>query len=259
MGASAAEVQRPKRLDEGGNDFGPEDFPAQDISEDQEELYGEKFLQEEDHSDVSLAKDKSIIKFVSEPPPAMLGLTASDEVVKPTDGARVKCYFAWRPLPANEDDFPDPYARFEGAVRPREVSFVLGNCERCDAIEAAVASMQHLETSVFRCGVRCAGDPRSWTDVNVGLLPRPPPNTPAGFGDKYAPADLIITLLDFEMEKAAKDCTPEYRVRYALGRKDAAAKYFKEERFLSALQRYKMVQEVLQYTDEAGVRCSAWY
>eukprot|EP00747_Dinoflagellata_sp_TGD_P058025 gnl/TRDRNA2_/TRDRNA2_150926_c0_seq2.p1 gnl/TRDRNA2_/TRDRNA2_150926_c0~~gnl/TRDRNA2_/TRDRNA2_150926_c0_seq2.p1 ORF type:complete len:477 (+),score=105.95 gnl/TRDRNA2_/TRDRNA2_150926_c0_seq2:62-1432(+) len=245
--AAAAEVCRPKTLDEGGRDFGPEDPPAQDLSE---ELYGEKFLQEEDHADVSFAKDKSIIKFVSEPPPAMLGFMGSDDVVKPTDGARVSCYFAWRQLPASEDDFPDPYARFEGSICPRELSFVLGNCERCDAIEVAVASMQQLETSVFRCGVAAAGDPRCWTDEGVGVLPRPPPNTPAGFGDKYAPVDLVITLLSFESEKDVRDCTPEYRVTYASGRKDAAAKYFKAERFHSALQRYKMVQEVLQYIED---------
>merc|ERR1712232_1150744 len=40
------------------------------------------------------------------------------------------------------------------------------------------------------------------------------------------------------------------RAKYASERKDAAAKYFKTERYIAALNKYKLVAEVLDYTDD---------
>merc|ERR1712113_1154244 len=82
------------------------------------------------------------------------------------------------------------------------------------------------------------------------MLPTSPEFTPAARVGKYAPIDMMITLLGFQKEKDARHVTPQYRIDYATGRKEAALKYFQAQRYSSALHRYKMIQEVLEYTDD---------
>jgi len=205
--------------------------------------------------DISALKDDSIIRCMVEAPPVP-GAPGGKAPGPPTDGARVELIFAWRPLPGHELDWPDPGSPWrpkDGA--PRQISFVLGNCEHCDALEYAVATLKMHETCVVRCGYKGCGDPRAWTDEALGLLPCKPSNAPFDYGASYAPADLLVTLLAFEkvghesmMDLINKE--PEYRVRYALGRKDAAAKYFKAQRFHLALVKYQTVAGILGKDDD---------
>lgn len=204
--------------------------------------------QENDVKDLSFATDMSLIKFIVEPSPFMMG--HQEEAVTATDGSKVEVYVAWRALKSEEEHWPDPYEAFTDGTIPQKYQFTLGNCEHCDALELCVASMQMMETSVVRCGCKGDGDLRSWTDEALGLLPQSPEFTPAALVGKFAPVDIMITLISFQKEKDAHQVTPQYRLDYAVARKEAALKYFRAERYNSAIHRYKMIQEVLTYTDD---------
>lgn len=162
--------------------------------------------------------------------------------------------FHWRALPANEEDFPDPYGYTEALNSAQEsppvqnVTFTLGECEHCDALEIAISTMRCLETSVVRCGARGCANLHDWTDEQLGLKPSPPPGTPEAHHERYAPIDMLITLCRCEEEKDnVMNMSPGERVAYARGRKDAAAKYFKAERYASALDKYKMAVAILDF------------
>jgi len=192
--------------------------------------------------DVSPAQDGSLRKYVISESTA----SAEEEGVTPTDGARVEVEFAWRPiLEEHEDNMPDPaegWASTEG-VEPQRIGFVLGDCDRCDALESALASMKRGETCVVRCGVGGAGKSSDWTDEHIGLCPR------AADGPAAA-VDMLLTLLQCEKEKDVMEMELEDRVEYAAGRKDAAAKYFKAERYLSALNKYRLVLGAVEYVQD---------
>jgi len=230
--------------------------PAQTLGMDEEEELELGAGFESDRKDLSSARDQSLVKFVLEPSP----FSQEDAGVRPTDGAKAEIFFTWRPLPAKDEDFPDPYEYMAqvsagaGAKssNTQRITFNLGECERCDAIETAVASMRRLETCVLRCGTKGSADPAVWTDEAIGLLPEPLPEAPASMGGRsYAPVDLLITLLWCEGEKDnVMGMSPEERVRYASERKAAAARYFGATRYSAALERYKMVVAVLDFTGD---------
>jgi len=192
--------------------------------------------------DVSPAQDGSLRKYVISESTVSL----EEEGVTPTDGARVEIEFAWRPiLEEHEDSMPDPTEgwAFTSGVAPQRIGFVLGDCDRCDALESALASMKRGETCVVRCGVGGAGKVSDWTDEHIGLIPR-------AAGGPVAAVDMLLSLLQCEKEKDVMEMEPEDRVKYAAGRKDAAAKYFKAERYLSALNKYRLVLDVVEYVQD---------
>eukprot|EP00747_Dinoflagellata_sp_TGD_P181496 gnl/TRDRNA2_/TRDRNA2_35358_c0_seq2.p1 gnl/TRDRNA2_/TRDRNA2_35358_c0~~gnl/TRDRNA2_/TRDRNA2_35358_c0_seq2.p1 ORF type:complete len:221 (+),score=54.39 gnl/TRDRNA2_/TRDRNA2_35358_c0_seq2:408-1070(+) len=100
--------------------------------------------------------------------------------------------------------------------------------------------MQRGESCVVRCGSDGAGDRKAWTDEALKLEP---PST-------AAVVDMMVTLIWCEKEKDVMEMSPTDRVLYAGGRKDAAAKYFKAERYTAALHKYQLVSQVLEYTKD---------
>lgn len=187
--------------------------------------------------DISPAQDGSLRKYVVTPAPNPV---EGEEGYYPTDGAQIRVTLAWRTLPAQ--GYPEPLEQFvwdQGGCM-REVSFGLGDCERCDALESAVASMKRGETAVVRCGAYGAGDARAWTDPELGLVAVPPGRA----------MDVLVTLTSVGKELDVMEMEPRQRLSYGMGRKDSAAKYFKAERYLSALNKYKLVADVLEHTDD---------
>jgi len=163
-----------------------------------------------------------------------------EEGVMPTDGAKIEFEFLSRSYPQDQENSdPTEGWAFTAGNEPKKLKLTLGDCECCDALEATIAAMKRGETCVVRCGVGGTGDVSAWTDPKLGFGPR-----------ESRGIDMLVSLLWIEKEKDVMEMEPEDRAKYASERKDAAGKYFKDERYVAALNKYKLVSEVLSYVDD---------
>lgn len=177
-------------------------------------------------TDVSPKQNGSLMKYVIKAGPA--------DGVTPSDGVVVEMAIRWRLLPTDKDAYPDPRSEWNNVTNQR-LKFALGDCERCDAIESLLSSMRHGESAVCRC---TGDDNLVRTDESLGVSP-----------GQFEGVDFCIEL-EYCERKDVMEMPAEDRVTYMVGRKEAAAKYFKNGRILSAYHKYRMVQDVLEYTKD---------
>lgn len=117
---------------------------------------------------------------------------------------------------------------------PKELSFVAGDGQVCDAIECSVLEMRKTETALIRCSKpeMCYG----------GLLGLEAP--------LQQPVLIKVMLLDFERVPERWDMSDRQRIEHCRARKEVAGRLFKEGRLLLAANHYATIAEFFEAADK---------
>jgi FK506-binding protein 4/5 len=167
-----------------------------------------------DTSDVSFAKDKTVMK-------KQVG--EGEGYDKPKDGSSVKLAVT----AATDGSAALP------SFTPKTLEFTAGNGEVCDALECAAAEMKKGEKAVLTVTV-----PSLVEEAQLGL--------------KGVAADrvvLTLELAEFEKAKDTWNMSEEEKVEFGTARKEKGSELFKAGRLQMALQRYKQVGDMFSYID----------
>jgi len=160
--------------------------------------------------DVSFCRDRSLMK---------KQIREGEGFEKPRD----LCKVALKVLAAT-----DGTQELDG-FRATTLEFTAGNGEVCDALEFIVLEMKRGERAVADCA-----RPESCVEARLGLTRAPDARKVV----------LTVELQDFENGKEVWGMTAEEKIRFAVGRKEAAAALFKEGRLELAMERYKKIIEL---------------
>jgi len=115
--------------------------------------------------------------------------------------------------------------------RPREISFVAGNGEVCDALECSVTEMKDSEEAIIRI------EAAEYAASSGGLLA-----LPAGL---ETPVIIRCGIVRFEKLKEKWDMTDRERIDRCRERKDVAARLFREGRIRLCAQHYERMADFL--------------
>lgn len=165
--------------------------------------------------DVSPRKDQSVIKKQTRDGQGYLN---------PRDAGSVSLY-----VEAAVEPMGGAILTFNG---PKEVQFVVGDGQVCDALEYAVLEMKEGEraTVTSKVSSMCIDTLLGLTDmasVSNGVM-------------------FTVELREFENGKSVYDMTQEEKVEQAASRKEVGGKLFKAKRYALALERYKKASDVLR-------------
>merc|ERR1712136_695745 len=163
--------------------------------------------------DVSFAKDKTMMK---------KAIREGEGYDTPKDTAKVKLSVEIA------TDGTAPLPGFTAKV----LEFSAGSGEVCDALECAVLEMKKGERAVLTVTV-----PAQATEVQLGLA------------DLTSTVVFTLELQEFEASKSTWNLGEQEKLDYAASRKDVAGELFKSGRTHLALERYKKIVELLNYTD----------
>merc|ERR1712136_165045 len=163
--------------------------------------------------DVSFAKDMTMMK---------KAIREGEGYDTPKDTAKVKL---------SVESATDGIASLPGFTA-KVLEFTAGNGEVCDALECAVAEMKKGERAVLTVTV-----PAQATEVQLGLA------------DLTSTVVFTLELQEFEAPKSTWNLGEQEKLDYAAARKDVAGELFRSGRTHLALERYKKIVELLNYTD----------
>jgi len=166
--------------------------------------------------DISPRKDKVLTK---------RRLAEGDGYQKPKDGGSVRIT-----VEAAADAAGSAVPGFVGS---RELKFVAGDGEVCDALEHLVVHMVQGERAIAICS-----EPAMCADGQLGL---------EGLASATeGKVSLTVQLHEFDNGKAGWEMSGEEKVAYAAQRKEVGTRLFKAQRYGLALERFKTTAEFLR-------------
>jgi FKBP-type peptidyl-prolyl cis-trans isomerase len=164
--------------------------------------------------DCSFAKDKSLMK-------KQVGEGEGYDMPKDASTVKLKV-----------DAATDGASALAGFVATT-LEFTAGNGQVCDALESVVMDMKKGEKAVLTCV-----NPSHCVEEKLGLKEI-----------KAEKVVLFLELVDFEKAKDTWNMSEEEKVDFGLARKDIGSDLFKRGRISLALERYKKVIDLFNYTD----------
>jgi len=164
--------------------------------------------------DCSFAKDKSLMK-------KQVGEGEGYDMPKDASNVKLKV-----------DAATDGSSALAGFVATT-LEFTSGNGQVCDALESVVMDMKKGEKAVLTCV-----NPSLCAEEKLGLKEI-----------KAEKVVLFLELLEFEKAKDTWNMSEEEKVDFGLARKDVGSDLFKRGRISLALERYKKVIDLFNYTD----------
>lgn len=175
-----------------------------------------------DISDVSTLEDKTIMKKKVS--------SVEKEYSKPHDDVNVTL---------KVEAATDGSAPLPGFSGPKEIKFVSGRGEACDALECAASQMTKGERAIVTCTA-----PSKCSDKLTGI-------------DKIDAKQVVFTLelVDFGARKEMHAMHGEEKLELALQKKEEAGELFKKKRFEMALRKYNKVTEICNNTDSMSKDC----
>jgi len=173
-------------------------------------------------TDVSTLEDKSVMKKKVFAP--------EKEYSKPQDEVRVTLRVE------SVTDGSSPLPGFSG---PKEISFVTGSGEACDALDCAVSDMRKGEKAIVTCSApsKCSDDLMGLGSLDVKQVV------------------FTLEMLDFGSNKEMHAMGGEEKLMLGLQRKEKGGDLFKSKRFEMALKKYKKVIELMNQTDHMSKEC----
>lgn len=164
--------------------------------------------------DCSFAKDKSLMK-------KQVGEGEGYDMPKDASTVKLKV-----------DAATDGAAALPGFVAAT-LEFTAGNGEVCDALESVIVDMKKGEKSVLTCI-----NPSLCIEEKLGLK-----------DIKSEKVVLSLELVEFEKAKDTWNMSEEEKVEFGVERKEIGSDLFKKGRTTLALERYKKVIDLFNYTD----------
>lgn len=164
--------------------------------------------------DCSFAKDKSLMK-------KQVGEGEGYDMPKDASTVKLKV-----------DAATDGSAALPGFAATT-LEFTTGNGQVCDALESVVADMKKGEKAVLTCV-----NPSLCIEDKLGLKEI-----------KAEKVVLTLELVEFEKAKDTWNMSEEEKLEFGAARKDIGSDLFKKGRIALALERYKKVIDLFNYTD----------
>jgi len=116
---------------------------------------------------------------------------------------------------------------------PKEIEFVCGNGDVCDALEMAVVEMKKGEKAVLTCAPSQVGD-------DDKLCVR---------GVTAAQVVIELEMKEFDKGKDTWSMSEEEKLEYGLARKEVGANLFRAKRIALAQDKFKKVGDLFNYVD----------
>lgn len=174
-------------------------------------------------SDVSALEDKSVMKKKVFAP--------EKEYSKPSDDVRVTL---------RVESITDGSSPLPGFSGPKEITFITGGGEACDALDCAVTDMRKGEKAIVTCTAasKCSDSLTGLSDVSA---------------EKVV---FTLEMLDFAAPvRELHAMGGEEKMMVALQKKEKGGDLFKKKRFEMALKKYKKTIEVCNQTDRMSNEC----
>jgi len=133
-------------------------------------------------------------------------------------------------------DGSSPLPGFSG---PKEITFISGSGEACDALDCAASDMRKGEKAIVTCTApsKCADDLLGLGSLDVKKVV------------------FTLEMVDFGSQKEMHAMGGEEKVMLGLHRKETGGDLFKRKRFEMALKKYKKVIELMNQTDHMSKEC----